>query len=283
MGLSRQIPIFIISLSDSQERRKALGDTLTELGLSYEFVDAIDARNGLPERFETQVDREAIRKNLGRDMSGPELGCALSHTLVYKEILERDLSCAMILEDDIVPTTDFLELLRSGVLEQSNHDLILLYYNFAAAFRWSFRRCLGNFRFFKFSALPSSAACYYVTQQGAARLLEAATPVSFVADWPLLIPFRMRSAGVFPSVVKHSLPPSLIEESRRESLSKRKHSITDLHSRWSQVLTTLRRHGVKRALEKLYFLFLYPVVAVRVGGTDAENAAGRFANEPLPV
>ena len=256
-----------------------MSKTLTELGLDFEFIDAVDARNGLPQAFEEQIDREAIRRNLGRDMLGPELGCALSHTLAYREILKRDLPCAVVLEDDIVPTTDFLELLRSGVLERSNYDLVLLYYNLATAFRWSFRRCLGERKFFRFSALPSSTACYYLTRAGAARLLEAATPVSFVADWPLLIPFRMRSAGVFPSVVKHSLPPSLIEDSRRESAS----NVEAPSNRWTELLTAFRSHGWKRALEKLYFLFLYPAVAVRVGGTDAENAAGLFAHEPLPL
>ena len=283
MPVEEQIPIFVVSLSDSRERREAMGEALTELGLGFEFVDAVDARDGLPESFEEQIDREAIRKNLGRDMLGPELGCALSHALVYREILKRNLSRAIVLEDDIVPTTDFLELLRSSVLERSQYDLVLLYYNLATAFRWSFRPCLGNYKFFRFSVLPSSTACYYLTRAGASKLLEAATPVSFVADWPLLIPFRMRSAGIFPSVIKHSLPPSLIEQSRRQATSEIEAASTTALSRWTQIRTALRSGGWKGGLEKLYFLFLFPLLAVRVGGTDEENASGVFDEKPQPL
>ncbi len=50
------IPIFVISLPDSLERRENVSERLGALGLPFEFIDAVDGRKRLPPEFEVMVD-----------------------------------------------------------------------------------------------------------------------------------------------------------------------------------------------------------------------------------
>lgn len=274
-------PIFVISLADSTSRRNSIAKHLSHLGLDFTFVEAVDGRSGLSPAMEELVDRDEARARLGRDMTDAEIACALSHTLVYKRMLDEKLENAVILEDDVVPTEDFLALLLSGRLQQSRQQLILLYYNLAQALKWSFRPCIAGYSFFKFAALPSSAAAYYLDRSAAKRLLEAASPVVFVADWPLFVPLKLRTSGVYPSVMNHSLSPSTLALEREEMLHEVSAPPSSRDTIVGAFLRRLRHRGVVAALDYLYQELFLPRFAVTVGGTDEENAAGKYYRPEL--
>lgn len=269
-------PIFVISLADSTARRDSISKHLRHLGLDFTFVEAVDGRSGLSPAMEELVDRDEARARLGRDMTDAEIACALSHTLVYKRMLNEKLESAVILEDDMVPTEDFLALLLSGRLQQSRQQLILLYYNLAQALKWSFRPCISGYSLFKFAALPSSAAAYYLDRSAAKRLLEAAYPVVFVADWPLFVPLKLRTSGVYPSVMNHSLSPSTLAPEREEMLQEVSAPPSSRDTIVGTFFRRLRHRGVVAALDYLYQELFLPRFAVTVGGTDEENAAGKY-------
>ncbi len=275
-------PIFVISLADSESRRDSISKHLHRLGLDFTFVEAVDGRNGLSPEMEGLVDRGEARARLGRDMSDAELACALSHTLVYKKMLDENLENAVVLEDDMVPTEEFLELLTSGRLQQSRRQLVLMYYNLAQAVKWTFRPCIAGHSFFRFATLPSSAAAYYLDLSAAKRLLEAASPVVFVADWPLLVTLKLRTFGVYPSVMKHSLSPSTLASGREGTFQEP--ASPQPPSRDTIAVTffrTLWNRGVVAALDYLYHKLFLPHLAVTVGGTDEENAAGKYYQPEL--
>lgn len=212
---------------------------------------------------------------MGRAMTGAEKGCALSHALLYRHILQRKLSYAIVMEDDMVPTPALLALIKSGRLQSSGVDLLLLYYCSSHAFKWSFRPFFGQHKLFKFSAQPNSAAAYFVTSEGTARLAQATDRITFVADWPILVPFVMRCAGIYPSVMEHSLPPSLLEEERAE-LNSRRSSREQNGSffGWQRFWRAFKTGGWKGALNAVYFGLVFPLVSVQVAGSDEENARG---------
>jgi len=95
-------PIIILTLKDRVARRTRLLSVLKTQGVPYELWFAVDGRNGLPQKYEHLVDRQQIFKNLHRDLGEAEIACALSHQLIYKEILDRNLKAAIILEDDAI-------------------------------------------------------------------------------------------------------------------------------------------------------------------------------------
>lgn len=262
------VKLFVISLADSTERRRSIKKRLSELGLEFQFFDAIDGRQGLPPDLETYVDRNRAQQKLGRPLSDPEIACALSHAFLYQHILEQDLEEAIILEDDMVPSESFRALIISGKLSQAQQDLILFYYNYAQAFRFSFRSFFGEYKKFWFAALPSSTAAYYVSRRGAGVLHKAALPISFVADWPLLIPFRMRTAGLYPPPVLHSSSESLLELQRTQE--------TPHSTQRESLLQIAQAGGLRAILDHIYSNFVLAKLAIKVGGSDEENSAGLF-------
>ena len=105
-------PVIILTLKDRVDRRTRLVNALEAQGVRYELWFAVDGRSGLPQKYEHLVDRQQIFKNLQRDMGEAEIACALSHQLIYKEIIDRNLKAAIILEDDAIIGETFLDFYR---------------------------------------------------------------------------------------------------------------------------------------------------------------------------
>ena len=116
-------PIYCISLKRRQDRRKAAVKMLKKLHLPYELFDAIDGKN---------IDDQYMKKNgfkvykkwklvksnqpfYQRDVKTGEIGCALSHYFLWKKIVEKNLECAVILEDDALPLKGFQNKIKKAL------------------------------------------------------------------------------------------------------------------------------------------------------------------------
>lgn len=250
--------IFVVSLKEATDRRSAVSEQLRNQNLDFQFVDAVDGTAGLPSHMESQIDRDLAYRKLGRHLTDPEFGCALSHAFLYKRMLEDGIEEAIILEDDVELSPDFAPLVSSGRLSQLKRDLVLLYSEGSRAIRFSFRALNQNHRYFSFAMQPNSTAAYYVTLKGARKLLRAALPISMVADWPLLIPFRMRCSGIYPFPAYPRLDDSAINQGRTES--RERSSVDSARKLWTELL----RGDWRRVVDILYFRFLMPLISVEV-------------------
>ena len=119
------IPCFVISLSDCINRRRRISRSLSDIGLQFEFFDAVDGRNGLDEESERQIDRDASRRLEGRILSNAEFACALSHINVYRKIIADTIPYALILEDDITARPSLIDFLEDKHYQDA--DLTQLY------------------------------------------------------------------------------------------------------------------------------------------------------------
>ena len=110
------IPIFVINLARSVERRAAVERHLHGLGLEFEVIDAVDARTLSPDALGTIAGSEKIP--IG------QVACALSHLSVYERVVSRRIPMASVLEDDgrLLPA---IGLVRTGCLT-SDFDVCLL-------------------------------------------------------------------------------------------------------------------------------------------------------------
>ncbi len=160
-------------------------------------------------------DGEALERERSPEVRWPtslkpgELGCAVAHARLYRRLKADKTEHAVILEDDAMVTRAFVELLQSGYLEASSHQLVLLYHRRSYGWRWSFRDCIPGHQVFSLAAFPLGTVGYYVGQQALERLLEAASPVRTVADWPLRLPFEMGAVGITPRVIQHPPKPGV--------------------------------------------------------------------------
>jgi len=113
-GLASRIPVCLISLTDAAERR----DRLVARGVPRHWVEhyyeATDLRNVPDSAAQGYVEEKVILSRYGRRLRSPEIGCAASHMSAYQWIAASKFDLMLILEDDIVPSSDaHLEHLHS--------------------------------------------------------------------------------------------------------------------------------------------------------------------------
>ena len=94
------IPVYVISMPTSHERREIMRRQLDALQIPFRFHDAIDGR---------RLDRDELLRAApggGIYYSGmltpEEIGCALSHLCVIQKIAQSEDEYAAVLEDDVV-------------------------------------------------------------------------------------------------------------------------------------------------------------------------------------
>ena len=78
--------IFVVSLKRSVDRRASMVTELERCGLRYEFVDAVDGRSLTASQRERYSATESLRLH-GRELTSGEIGCALSHLLLYERMV----------------------------------------------------------------------------------------------------------------------------------------------------------------------------------------------------
>lgn len=192
-------PIFIISLPDAADRRDAVTARLSAIGLSGEFIDAVDGRTGLPPELEARVDRASAAAHFHRDLSDAEFACAMSHRRVYQHILDQGLDGAVVLEDDAVPQPGFKNFLLDEGYKAA--DLILFDHQGAFYLPWrKVHRPTPTTRARTMINVPVLATGYTVTAHAAKRILGARPKIDRTSDWPVDIR-RLGALAVRPRLV----------------------------------------------------------------------------------
>ena len=153
--MKKQIPIYIISLSRTPERKLHIQRQLDAFGLEYSFVDVDDIDKY---QLESKTYRDRIAKSLGIDESVLEdkytavldyvkiryekeeyekqeyekqknanlgqIAIILSHIKIYDLIIKNDIDTACILEDDATLLPTFPEVLQTAA--KLEWDILLL-------------------------------------------------------------------------------------------------------------------------------------------------------------
>lgn len=185
-------PIFVISLARSVERRDHISRQLTTLGLQWEFVDALDGVALPPEaaRLAAGAHVLEVRPGLWRRLTPGEVGCALSHQLCYRLLLERGLPMALVLEDDVDVSAECVEVARAIPRFPKEWELVLLAHHSArhgpsegAETTWHGVTVHPRHRVARVVEFAMGAMAYAVSREGACKLLRYGTPVRMPADW----------------------------------------------------------------------------------------------------
>jgi glycosyl transferase family 25 len=204
---------------------------MATFGIPFEFFEAYDG-NELTDAELALTDPDKAVARLGRPMTVGEIGCALSHSALYRKIVEEEVQHAVILEDDAVVGTEFAALLRDKVLVERPESLILLHSRWPAVLRWG--SPVGKHRLHRFLGPASGATAYYLSLPAARRLLRAAYPIDYVADWPVSIHHWWGTKCIYPFPV---YPP---RDGEGESTLSEQRSAYEAH-RVQQKATNLRR------------------------------------------
>jgi len=98
--------IFVINLPKDVDRHAHISRQLDKLHLEYEIVPGILGAGLSPEDRHIHYNDRKAKWRQSRSLVPAEIGCALSHLKVYREIVARGIECALVLEDDVVLPRD---------------------------------------------------------------------------------------------------------------------------------------------------------------------------------
>ena len=167
-------PVFVISLDRSHDRRERILARLADLGLSAEIFTAVEGAALAPEAAD--YAGRLRRLLFGKDLSAGEIGCAHSHRGVYKRMVERRTSFALVLEDDAVLTDELPHALHALLTGPQDWDLV----RFLAEDKVNQRSRLvrragqGQWQLSRPYGTPGGAYGYLLNFSAAQRLLKAA-------------------------------------------------------------------------------------------------------------
>jgi glycosyl transferase family 25 len=121
-------PVYVISLPGTDARQASIKAQLDELGLPFEFVDAMRGSSlSAEERAQKVGPSTEMMKHICRTMSDGEIGCALSHQKVYDKVISEGHAYAFVLEDDALLLPGLIEVLNAAVKEPELDLLIFGY------------------------------------------------------------------------------------------------------------------------------------------------------------
>lgn len=198
MDEAGRIPIFVINLARSAERRAHMEFQLHKLRLPFRIFPATDGR-ALSDAIVQAAARGRDPGLYRKPFTVGEVGCALSQLRVYETVVSENLPYALILEDDVFIEPRAAQLMHARVLEgmPQGWDMLLCafvqrgnlyskpYKN--ASLRFAGRFTLRGLEGSRFTAGIPTEFCYHtagyiVSRSGAEKLLEAGTPLRMPAD-----------------------------------------------------------------------------------------------------
>ena len=183
--------IFVINLKAAHERRESISNQLDDLGLRFELFPAVYGKQLTKEELAASYFEAGAMRIQCRKLTQSEIGCALSHIGVYREIVRREIPCALVLEDDVEVGGLSQKILLSVAQKFApNHPAVIL---LSPADTKPPSQALG---ILKIQVSPfRNGYCthaYIITQYAARALLEALYPVKDVADcWSRLMRHRI--------------------------------------------------------------------------------------------
>ena len=189
----------------------------------------------------------------GIRLSPGQIGCAMSHLAIYRRMIEQDLECALIVEDDVVLPADIHRILhalapvlkRGEVIQLNNWkdgDCLLS--------RVSMSEIAGLSLYHPLNATSLGSACaYLIDRQAVERILQINFPLRVTADnWEYFCQKDCLSTArvAFPSPVMLKAFESTITHSNRARTNFRGLLVDTLRRLVFNSLRSLRRRWILR-------------------------------------
>jgi len=214
--------IFVITLKCSTDRQGNISKVLD--GLNYELFYGADKNDlSIEELKDKNIYNEGLavkHHRYNKPMNAGQIGCALSHTMIYKRIINDGYNKVLILEDDVQPIHESLQFFID-ITEELPDDWELLYFDYfknekpkplkklwyhlqrmAGGLKWDhtiinnlYPKNLGQH--ISCAGFHDYTDAYGITLSGAKKLLHLQTPVSYVADNLLAIASASKKLNAF--------------------------------------------------------------------------------------
>ena len=118
------MPVFVLNLAHNPDRKQYMQNILQDIPITYEFFPAVYGKE-IKNIGEVYDENKSLRI-LKRKLNIGEIGCALSHRLIYKKMIDENIPQALILEDDVSLLPDFYPVYRALSGKRIGNKVILL-------------------------------------------------------------------------------------------------------------------------------------------------------------
>jgi len=174
------IKIFVINLKTDYSRRMHMEEIATQNNLVFQYIDALDGTKMGRKELYLNYDRKSCLATIHRELGPREIGCALSHRIIYKKIIDNKIEKALILEDDIEIRCNIEKLFDELKNIPDHVECILLgYHNEIKKDKnnwysiWNSIKLNDEYKLKRFTKLAHGAFAYYLTLSGAIKLYKA--------------------------------------------------------------------------------------------------------------
>lgn len=173
--------VFVINLARCPERMARVQTRLDELGVAFERIEAVDDALLSPEERRRSVSRFLWWCCSLYPISRGQVGCTLSHQLVYRRMIQEETGHACVLEDDVILDDRFPEVLAhlEHVIDDNRAQVALLFDH--ADGRMEILREEGPIVLERIGG-SMYAEGYVLTRKAAAQILEANFPIRVMDD-----------------------------------------------------------------------------------------------------
>ena len=229
---------YVISVQAAEDRRKRFTEKFA--GLNYSFFFGADKKNiSKNDLIEKNIYSEELTKKHHRytkAMMPGEIACALSHRMIYEDMLQNNYSRVLIFEDDAIPDPERLKLIPAILSEIPPDCEVLLWgwskndeaglnsflkktiYHIMHALgllKWN-HKIINNLFAKPFSTHLKKAGFhdyahgYGISKTAAEKFVQMQTPVQYIADNLLAYAITKNIASGYiahPAVILHDNLP----------------------------------------------------------------------------
>jgi glycosyl transferase, family 25 len=258
----KKIPIFIVNLNKDVEKKEHMQHLCKKNSLDCHFIDAVYGRDLSDDYIEQIYDKDKGVKEIGRELTKGELGCALSHLSIYHKMLDNNIQRAIVLEDDIYLVEDCTKVINSLDRLPNNWELILLgYYSnvqteLATPSSFRYRTSISDkYECVRLVRLAFGTHGYLINLNGAKKLSSQLTTIIKPIDYYTGTDTDINMYAIRPRIVR--LHPQYKENSIIETERKAQKKKLELHSTKnvipikSRIKNTLKDFGVLDYVMKL--------------------------------
>lgn len=174
------IPVYVIALKTSEDRRKAMAERLDHHGLAFQFIDAIHGAS-LPQDQIDSALSASRQYHHASPMSKGAIGGYMSHMAAWQTIADNDAEMALVLEDDAFLHDDIHEILGRITRLKDKVDIVNLHFRGGRTLidvaQLSPQHRLTSCRYNSIGA-----ESYIITKKAALHLLDHAKPIIHEVD-----------------------------------------------------------------------------------------------------
>lgn len=128
--MNEKIQIFILSLKGSK-RIKNLKKRLKEININYKILFGIDGNLKINhKKLRGLYNKKKTEHYIGRQLAFPEIAASYAHINAYKLIRREKIKNAIIMEDDVYPSTNLAIWVKKKI--RIRDDFILSFYAYPA-------------------------------------------------------------------------------------------------------------------------------------------------------